>query len=72
VARGKKKNRGNPARTAAPPRRPAPARPALSRQALAIGVAVLVLAGVAAVLIAGSGDDPEQEAATAPEDLAVP
>jgi hypothetical protein len=74
MAKGKKKkNRGHPAgKSAAPPARPAADRPGLSRQALVVGLVVLILAGVVAFLVTGSGDDPEQEATSDPQDLAVP
>jgi hypothetical protein len=75
LAKGKKKRRtqGHPARTsAAVPPRPADERPALSRQTLAIGLVVLILAGVVAFLVAGGSDDPQQEASVDPQQLAVP
>src|SRR5215218_471768 len=71
--RKKKRKPGNPARAAetrSPQREET--RPALSRQAIAVGLVVLIVAGVAAFLLAGSGDDPQEEMAAAPEDLAVP
>ncbi len=71
----KRRPQGHPARqrpAASPPRKADDERPALSRQALAIGVALLILAGIGAVLVASGGDEPEQEAATDPRDLAVP
>ena len=67
------RRQGHPARESAPaPQSPAEARPGLSRRALAIGVAVLLLAGIGAVLLAGSGGDPEEQAASDPQTLAVP
>ena len=73
MAKGKKKNRGHPARrSAAPPPRPTEERPALTRQAIAIGLAALVLAGVVAFLVAGGSDAPEEEASTTAGELAVP
>ncbi|HWM10348.1 MAG TPA: hypothetical protein VNO82_13435 [Solirubrobacteraceae bacterium] len=77
MAKGKKKRRpqGHPARKPAAPTpaaRSAEARPALSRRAIAIGVAVLLLAGIAAVVLAGGGDSPEEEASVDPQTLAVP
>ena len=71
----KRRPQGHPARQrprGGGPAKPDDERPALSRQALAIGVALLIAAGIAAVLVASGGDDPEQEAATDPQDLAVP
>jgi hypothetical protein len=74
MAKGKKKRRtqGHPARGAPQPARRA-AKPgrALARRTIAVGLAVLLLAGLAAILLAG-GDDPEEESAAVPEDLAVP
>jgi hypothetical protein len=73
MAKGKKKNRGHPARrSAAPPPRPTEERPALSRQAIAIGLGALVLAGVVAFLVAGGGDAPDEEASVDSEARAVP
>ena len=71
MAKGKKKRRtqGHPAATA-----PAAAeqRPGLSRRAIAVGVGVLLLSGLAAVLLAGGGDEPESATAVDPQTLAVP
>ena len=60
----RRRKHGHPAKRApaASASRSAPESPALSRRAIAIGVAVLLLAGVAAALLAG-GDDPEGQAA---------
>lgn len=74
MARGKKKrgSQGHPARqTPAAPARPAEQRPGLSRKAVAIGVGLLLLGGIAAALLAG-GDEPEQQSAVDPTSLAVP
>ena len=69
----KRRKHGHPAKRApaAAPPRSAPESPALSRRAIAIGVAVLLLAGVAAALLAG-GDDPEGQAAVNDGQRAVP
>jgi hypothetical protein len=73
MAKGKKKNRGHPAgRRPAPPPRRTDEPPALSRQAIVIGLALLLFAGVVAFLLVGSGDAPEDEASTNAAQLAVP
>jgi len=77
MAKGKKKRpQGNPARRgqAAPPRkaRGDEERPALSRRTLAVGVALLLLAGLAAVLLTGGSDDSGTQTAAVPENLTVP
>jgi hypothetical protein len=73
MAKGKKKNRRDPARDSTKPA-PTPAEhaPTISRQALAVALVVLFLAGVIAFLVAGSGDEPEQEATVDPQQLPVP
>lgn len=73
MARGKKKRtQGHPARHSPQPEsRPQEQRPALSRQAIAVGVGVLLVAGVAAVLLIGGGE-PEEAASVDPQSLAVP
>lgn len=72
MAKGKKKrgSQGNPARAAAPPA--AEQRRGLSRGAIAVGVAVLLLSGLAAILLAGGGDESETATAVDPQTLAVP
>jgi hypothetical protein len=73
MAKGKKKRSGHPARSSpAPAPRQAEDGPALSRKAIAIGVLVLLVAGIGAILVAGSGDEPQQQAVTDPQDLPVP
>jgi hypothetical protein len=73
MAKGKKKTRGHPAgRRPAPPARRTEEQPGLSRQAPAVGLAILILAGVFAFVVAGDGDAPEEEASVDSEALAVP
>jgi hypothetical protein len=74
MARGKKKrgSQGHPARRSEATPAAAERRGGLSRQAIAVSVAVLAVSGIAAVLLAGSGDDPEEGTAVDPQSLAVP
>lgn len=70
MARGKKrKTQGHPARASHTPPEP---RSGLSRRAIAAGVAVLLVTGLAAILLAGGGDDPEAGTSVDPQTLAVP
>ena len=43
-----------------------------SREAIAVGVAILLVSGLAALLLLGSGDDAQEGAAVDPQTLAVP
>jgi hypothetical protein len=72
MAKGKKKrgSQGSPARAAAPAA--TEERHGLSRRAIAIGVGVLLLSGIAAVLLAGGGDESDTATAVDPQTLAVP
>jgi hypothetical protein len=74
MARGKKKRggQGHPARRSEPASAAAIERRGLSRQAVAVGVALLLISGIAAALLAGGGDDPEEGTAVDPQSLAVP
>jgi hypothetical protein len=73
VAKGKRKNRGDRGRErAAASPVPAEHAPAISRQAVAVALVVLIVAGVIAFLVAGSGEEPEQEATVDPQQLPVP
>jgi hypothetical protein len=70
----KRRRQGHPGKrapAAAPPRGIDDDRPGLSRRALALAVALLLVGLIGALLIAG-GDDPEEQATVNPEELAVP